>query len=111
MKTKNSKVFIICTRGQCVFRGFALVDEVGIEHIELVSLDDLGGWIVSVVVRLVVLVPFKTSMDSVDEPRLSRPILPFQIGSCNPRDTSALKLYSSSAIPSVPTVRTISILS
>ena len=42
-----------------------------INAIPLRTLHDLGWWIVMIVVRLVVLVPFKARLHTVEEPRLS----------------------------------------
>jgi len=47
-----------------------LVDEVGVENAELVTLNNLGGRIVVVVVRLVVLVPVPSRLDPVEVARL-----------------------------------------
>ena len=40
-----------------------LVVQVRIEDVELVALDHFGRWVVSVVVGLIVFVPFKASLD------------------------------------------------
>lgn len=48
---------------QEVLRGRVLVYQVRIEYIELVSLHDLGRWIIHIVMRLIVLVPFKPSVN------------------------------------------------
>lgn len=53
-----------------------LVNEVGIEDIELIALDHLGRRIVIIIVRLVVLVPVKAHLDTVEVSRLARPIFP-----------------------------------
>lgn len=53
----------------------SLVDEVGVEYGELVSLDDLGRRVVEVVVGLVVLVPVPARLHAVQIARLARPIL------------------------------------
>src|SRR5690242_876392 len=51
---------------------FCLVDEVGVEYVELVALDDLGRGVIVVVVGLVVLVPFVAHLHTVEVARLSR---------------------------------------
>ena len=53
----------------------ALVDEVGVEDVEFVALHNLGGRVVMVVVRLVVLVPFVARVDPVEVLGLARPVL------------------------------------
>mmetsp|Transcript_5720 Transcript_5720/g.11096 ORF Transcript_5720/g.11096 Transcript_5720/m.11096 type:complete len:461 (-) Transcript_5720:510-1892(-) len=52
-----------------------LVNQIRIEDIELVALHHLGGGVVVVVVRLVVLVPLVTRVHSVEEARLAGPVL------------------------------------
>mmetsp|Transcript_13382 Transcript_13382/g.20933 ORF Transcript_13382/g.20933 Transcript_13382/m.20933 type:complete len:376 (-) Transcript_13382:265-1392(-) len=48
-----------------------LVNEIRVEDVELVSLHDLGGWVIRIVVSLVVLVPLVASMHTVEVPRLA----------------------------------------
>ena len=49
----------------------SLVREVRVEDVELVALDNLGRWILRVVMRLIVLVPFIALLDTVEESRLA----------------------------------------
>ena len=53
----------------------ALVDEVGVEDVELVPLDHLGGRVIVVVVRLVVLVPLVARVNAVEVLGFARPVL------------------------------------
>lgn len=48
-----------------VSRGLDLVHEVGVKDVELIALDGLWRWIVMIVMGLIVLVPFITSVYSV----------------------------------------------
>lgn len=52
-----------------------LVNEVGVEDVELVALDDLGRRVVVIVVRLVVLVPLVPRVHAVEVFGLARPVL------------------------------------
>lgn len=67
MKRQDSKVFVVMAGVQEVLRRGSLVDQIWVEDVELVSLDDLGRRVVEVVVRLVVLVPLKTSVHTIEE--------------------------------------------
>ena len=53
----------------------ALVDEIRVEDVELVALNNLGGRVVMVIVRLVVLVPLVARVDPVEVLGLARPVL------------------------------------
>lgn len=57
---------------QVVRRRLGAVDEVRVEHVELVALNRLGRRVVVVVVRLVVLVPVVPCLDAVEVSWLSR---------------------------------------
>ena len=52
-----------------------LINEVGVKHVEFVTLDDLRRRIVVVVVCLIVLVPLVASFDAVEIPWLARTVL------------------------------------
>lgn len=58
-----------------VFRRGIFIDEIRIEDIELVALYDFRRWIIHVVMRLIVFVPFETGMHAIEVTRLTRPIL------------------------------------
>lgn len=75
VKTQDTKVLVVGARFQEVLRRGALVDQVWVENIKLVSLDDFGRRVVKVVVRLVVLVPLEACVDTVKEARLAWPVL------------------------------------
>lgn len=49
----------------------ALVQQVGVKDIKLVALYDLGWWIVRVIMRLVVLVPFVAGVDAIEVSRFA----------------------------------------
>jgi len=51
---------------------FGFVKEVGIEHIELIALNNFGWGVVLIVVSLIVLIPLKTSEDTVEKLGFSR---------------------------------------
>lgn len=67
MEPQNPKVLVVGTGLEEVLGGGALVDQVWIEDVELVTLDDLGWWVVKVIMRLVVFVPLKACVDPVEE--------------------------------------------
>lgn len=69
MEPQNPKVLVFRTGFQEVLRCGTLVDQIGVENVELVTLDDLGRGVVEVVMRLVVLVPFEACVDPVEEAR------------------------------------------
>lgn len=55
---------------QVELRSARLVSKLRIEDVELVALDDLGWWILRVIMRLVVLVPLVALLYAVEEARL-----------------------------------------
>lgn len=55
-------------------RGFGFVNEVGVEDVEFVALDDLGGWVIVIVVRLVVFIPLVAHLAPVEIPGFARPV-------------------------------------
>uniref|UniRef100_A0A8C6FZ28 Uncharacterized protein n=1 Tax=Moschus moschiferus TaxID=68415 RepID=A0A8C6FZ28_MOSMO len=75
MEAERGEVLVVGAGLQEVLWGGALVDEIGVEDVELVALHDLGWRIVEVVVRLVVLVPLEARVHAVEEARLARPVL------------------------------------
>lgn len=75
VKTQDAKVLVIGAWLKEVLRGGALVDQVWVKDIELVTLDDFGRRVVKVVVRLVVLVPLEACVYTVEEARLAWPVL------------------------------------
>uniref|UniRef100_A0A9L0RK64 Uncharacterized protein n=1 Tax=Equus caballus TaxID=9796 RepID=A0A9L0RK64_HORSE len=75
VEAQRGEVLVVGARLQEVLGRGALVDEVGVEDVELVALHDLGRRVVEVVVRLVVLVPLEARVHAVEEARLARPVL------------------------------------
>ncbi|KFP75399.1 Putative uncharacterized protein encoded by CACTIN-AS1, partial [Apaloderma vittatum] len=75
VEAQDGKVLVVLAGLQEVLGGRALVDEVGVEDIELVALHDLGGRVVEVVVGLVVLVPLEARVHAVEEAGLAGPVL------------------------------------
>ncbi|KFW81253.1 Putative uncharacterized protein encoded by CACTIN-AS1, partial [Manacus vitellinus] len=75
VEAQDGKVLVVLAGLQEVLGRRALVDEVGVEDVELVALHDLGGRVVEVVVGLVVLVPLEARVDAVEEAGLARPVL------------------------------------
>ncbi|KFP30785.1 Putative uncharacterized protein encoded by CACTIN-AS1, partial [Colius striatus] len=75
VEAQDGKVLVVLAGLQEVLGRGALVDEVGVEDVELVALDDLGRGVVEVVVGLVVLVPLEARVHAVEEARLARPVL------------------------------------
>lgn len=75
VKTQDTEVLVVEARLQEVLWRGALVDQVWVKNIKLVSLDDFGRRVVKVVVRLVVLVPLEACVDTVKEARLAWPVL------------------------------------
>lgn len=67
MEPQNPKVLVVRTGLEEVLRGRALVNQVWVEDVKLVTLDNLGRWVVEVVMRLVVFVPLKASVDPVEK--------------------------------------------
>jgi predicted histidine transporter YuiF (NhaC family) len=47
---------------QEVFRSCVLINEIWIEYVEFITLDNLRGRVVHIVVGLIILIPFKTSV-------------------------------------------------
>lgn len=75
VEPQNAKVFILGTGLQEVLRGRALVNQIRVENVELVALDDLGRWVVEVVMCLVVFVPLEARVHPVEEARLPGTVL------------------------------------
>nr|Q8N1I8.1 RecName: Full=Putative uncharacterized protein encoded by CACTIN-AS1; AltName: Full=Cactin antisense RNA 1 [Homo sapiens] len=75
VEAQDGEILVVGAGLQEVLGRGALVDEVGVEDVELVSLHDLGRWVVKVVVRLVVLVPLEARVHAVEEARLAWPVL------------------------------------
>uniref|UniRef100_A0A8C3HVR3 Uncharacterized protein n=1 Tax=Chrysemys picta bellii TaxID=8478 RepID=A0A8C3HVR3_CHRPI len=75
VEAQDGEVLVVLTGLQEVLGRGALVDQVGVEDVELVALDDLGRRVVEVVVRLVVLVPLEARVDAVEEAGLAGPVL------------------------------------
>jgi hypothetical protein len=61
-------------RGSQILGRDRLVDEVRVEDVELVTLDDLGRWVVVVVMRLVVFVPLVARVHPVEVLGLARSV-------------------------------------
>lgn len=75
VKSQNSKVLIIGTRCQKVFRRSIFINKIWIEDVELIALHNLGRRIVHVVVCLIVLVPLEASVHAIEVTRLTWSIL------------------------------------
>lgn len=75
VEAQHPEVAVVLGGLQEVLRRGALVDQVGVEDVELVALHDLGRRVVEVVVGLVVLVPLEARVDPVEEARLAGPVL------------------------------------
>uniref|UniRef100_A0ABI8ASY4 Uncharacterized protein n=1 Tax=Felis catus TaxID=9685 RepID=A0ABI8ASY4_FELCA len=75
VEAQRGEVLVVGAGLQEVLGRGALVDEVGVEDVELVALHDLGRRVVEVVVRLVVLVPLEARVHAVEEAGLARPVL------------------------------------
>lgn len=75
MKTQDAKVLVVGARLKEVLRCGALVDQVRVEDVELITLDNFGWRVVKVVVRLVVLVPLEACVHTIEEARLAWPVL------------------------------------
>lgn len=75
VESQNDKIHTIFARLEDILWCFALVDQVWIKDIELVALHNLRRRIVVVIMRLVVLIPLETSVNTVKEARLPRAIL------------------------------------
>lgn len=74
MKSQNSKVLIVWAWLKEVLRSRAFINEIWIKNVEFVTLDNFRRRIVKVIMSLVVLVPLKACMHSVEEAWLSRPV-------------------------------------
>lgn len=75
VEPQNPKVFILRAGLEEVLWGRTLVNQVRVENVELVALDDLGRWVVEVVMRLVVFVPLEACVHPVEEARLPGTVL------------------------------------
>lgn len=75
MKTQNAKVLVVRARLKEVLWRGALVDQVRIEDVKLITLDNFGWWVVKVIVRLIVLVPLETCVHTIEETRLAWSVL------------------------------------
>uniref|UniRef100_A0A672UIP1 Uncharacterized protein n=1 Tax=Strigops habroptila TaxID=2489341 RepID=A0A672UIP1_STRHB len=75
VEAQDGKVLVVLTGLQEVLGRRALVDQVGVEDVELVALHDLGRRVVKVVVGLVVLVPLEARVHPVEEAGLTGPVL------------------------------------
>lgn len=75
VEPQNPKVLVFRTGFQEVLRRGALVDQIWVEDVELVTLNDLGRGVVEVVMRLVVFVPLEARVDPVEEARFSGTVL------------------------------------
>ena len=47
-------------------RRILFVDEVGIENVELVTLNNFRRWVIVIVVSLIVFVPLESSVDAIE---------------------------------------------
>lgn len=74
VKTQNPEVFVVEAGIQEILRRGAFVDEIGVEDVELVTLDDFGRRVVEVVMGLVVFVPLEAGVHAVEEARLARTV-------------------------------------
>lgn len=101
VEPQNPKVFVVGTGLQEVLRGGALVDQVWVEDVELVTLDDLGWGVVEVVMRLVVFVPLEARVDPVEEAGLPGAVLvrPQVHFSCDWKLHAELSLVVAHAFP------------
>ena len=72
--TKYDEVLVVAAHGQRIRWRARLVDQIGVEDVELVALHNLGRRVVEVVVGLVVFVPFESSMNAIEVARLPRPV-------------------------------------
>ncbi|KAL2295051.1 hypothetical protein Nmel_018197 [Mimus melanotis] len=75
MEAQDGKVLVVLAGLQEVLGRRALVNEVGVEDVELIALHDLGGGVVEVIVGLVVLVPLEACVHTVEEAGLAWPVL------------------------------------
>lgn len=71
MEPQSGKVFVVGAGLQEILGSGTLVDKVWVEDIELIALHNLGWRIVKIVVCLIVLVPLKACVDTVEEAGLS----------------------------------------
>jgi len=69
VEPQDPKVLVVEAGLEEVLRGRALVDQVGVEDVELVTLDNFGWGVVEVVMGLIVFVPLEARVDPVEEAR------------------------------------------
>ena len=74
MDPQYDEVLVVTAHGQRIRWRARLVDQIGVEDVELVALHNLGRRVVEVVVGLVVFVPFESSVNAIEVARLSRPV-------------------------------------
>ncbi len=74
MDPKYDEVLVVTAYCQRIRWRARLVNQIGVEDVELVSLHNLGRRVVEVVVGLVVFVPFEASMDAIEVAWLSRSV-------------------------------------
>lgn len=74
MEPQNPKVLIVWTWFKEVLWSRALVNEIWVEDVKLVTLDNFRWRVVKVVMGLVVFVPLEACMNSVKEAGLSRTV-------------------------------------
>lgn len=74
VESQYCKLFVFGTGRQKILWCAVLIDQIGVENVELVSLDYFGRWVVHVVMSLVVFVPLKASVNSVEVSRFTRSV-------------------------------------
>lgn len=74
-ETQNLEIRLPFTGRSSVGGRLGHIDEIGIEDVEFVALDNLGWWIIQVVVSLIVFIPHKTGVNAIEETRFTRTIL------------------------------------
>ena len=70
-KLQKGKVLIITAGNEFILWSFGFFNEIRIEDIKFVSLNNFGWRIVHVIMGLVILIPLKTGMDSVEITRFT----------------------------------------
>ena len=80
-KTNESKVSIFRTGRYFEGRSLGLIDEVGIENIELIALHHFRGRVIHIVMGLIVFIPFKSCVNSIENNEA------FGAGICQTRNT------------------------
>lgn len=75
MEAQGGKILVVWASFQKIFWGGAFVNQVRVEDIKLVTLHNLGRGVVKIVVGLVILVPLKSGVHSIEETRLARTVL------------------------------------